>query len=636
MEKYTLRELIDNKEAQATLLETGFYMNSTFFGGMSYPDLSLQEILMAVFENIEEYGEDEVLQRMFEAGGTCLTNDPKATKSGVKPAGNSKKYFVKSNMGKELKFTAILKAMMSFETHQMPEKLPFGSLFSADEMIFSTEPLEEEFTFEMDLGTAFGCAADGESAPFHEEDHFNPFAIAGENEPKNYSFVTRKDEHCIFDEDQNCFTSLTYRDEWNEPVTFEVVHAYEILKHTNEEGDTEEYGWKYQLEENGEWGWISNDFKYVLRPQFKNFVFAGGVSHPYMLAIKPYGMWIYLSEEGTLINLHLLHEGIHENAIFDIDFMYKEFHEEGNVYEALISSKGEYSENLYYVEFSKNDVLSCRAYDLKDGLLKTENKSAIMGAFDLDAYHALKWYDTINLFGTLEDKPVYAVEKDFYWALFMGDEQLTPYAFTSIEAICSDREFEPYEKIDKKPYLNLQQFGRYGLYNLKKKEYALPCEYDRPFNTRYGSEWYFWLHKNGKVGLYSPKADKIVLSCEYDMIYTETTHQFDPVKNGKVGLFVTETNKLVIPCDFEYIEFSGYETPSLYTLVQQNGKFGLYHTKGDNINPYLLAIPCDYDKIERLWDKEYEGKYVYEVQKGPFTGIYNVTNRTWIEHLHKA
>ena len=120
------------------------------------------------------------------------------------------------------------------------------------------------------------------------------------------------------------------------------------------------------------------------------------------------------------------------------------------------------------------------------------------------------------------------------------------------------------------------------------------------------------------------------------MIYTETTHQFDPVKNGKVGLFVTETNKLVIPCDFEYIEFSGYETPSLYTLVQQNGKFGLYHTKGDNINPYLMAIPCDYDKIERLWDDEYKEKYVYKVWKGPFTGIYNVTNRTWIEHLHKA
>ena len=59
----------------------------------------------------------------------------------------------------------------------------------------------------------------------------------------------------------------------------------------------------------------------------------------------------------------------------------------------------------------------------------------------------------MGLAGVFLPTPVYAVEKDFYWALFMGDEQLTPYAFTSIEAICSDREFEPYEKIDKKPCL---------------------------------------------------------------------------------------------------------------------------------------------------------------------------------------
>lgn len=440
MEKYTLRELINNKEAQAHLLETGFFTSGWLFGGMCYPEMGLQEILMAVFESIEEYGEDEVLERMFEAGGTCLTNDPKAAKSGVKPAGNSKKYFVKSNMGSAMKFSAILKAMMSYETHQMPEKV-FGEPFSADELIFSTEPVNTEWTI------------------------------------------------------------------WDNGVDLEEDAALAA--------------WEPLAEETPDLTWPPSE----------------------------------------------------------------------------------------------------------------EELADFAAAMD-DTMDAMEWDDSTKALGTLDDQSVYAKKKDFYWALFIGLEQVTPYVFTSVEGIWNTYD-EP-EDLNKKPYINLEQFGRYGLYDLKKKAYALPCEYDKPFNIRYGSEGYFWMHKNGKVGLYSPKTDKIVLSCEYDLIYTETTYVFNPVKNGKVGWFDTNTNKLIIPCDFEYVEDPCFGGPVLYTLVQQNGKFGLYYTNGDHINPYLMAIPCDYDKIERLWDDEYKDKYVYKVWKGPFTGIYNVTNRTWIEHLHKA
>lgn len=109
---YKLKDILDSKPLRRTLAEAAAGKTLEFQDGNGVFDLdfSQQSLLVnhrTVYDRLCELGGEKLLKKLLNGGETCLTNDAKAAKQGVRPIAGTEKFFLLTNVGAPKAFASI-------------------------------------------------------------------------------------------------------------------------------------------------------------------------------------------------------------------------------------------------------------------------------------------------------------------------------------------------------------------------------------------------------------------------------------------------------------------------------------------------------------------------------------------------
>lgn len=288
-------------------------------------------------------------------------------------------------------------------------------------------------------------------------------------------------------------------------------------------GEEETLGYKFQLYQGGQWGFISKGYLQFIYPIFEDIVVVNSNEGLCLFAYANAGnglINISISREFHCVNMHS------EHRLVDIEYMYGE-EPNSNCFRNV--SKEDFlpqadakvvrdSYDCGHVTFYKPSGDAVVA--LMNGVLEGSFGTIILKLKDkiLYAYrnHSSKWripawevsIDTAckileadklgySVETNIENSTIYIVEREGYYAIVSIDLQTlkinhyeTPFAFTKIE------------KGRYRDCFYVEQFGKKGVYKLYShgSPYLIPCEYE---SIELNHAENFVVKRMGKVGVIS-------------------------------------------------------------------------------------------------------------------------------------
>lgn len=477
--RYTLKELLADKDLRKELVENAFSFSDSEgdFFAVDFQGESMRQNHITVFEVLYALGGDALFEKLLAEGNTCLTKDPNAAKVGVQPVGGAEGWYLKTNASAAAAFASILNGLAGLNDE---------SRFS-----FSTE----------ESSTATHIVSK-----------------AGNNYE---TWMTMGDFGLVFQTDDNGLISIFNPDE-NQPMSFTIEKEYEVLEFDkfysveainrkdfdeNFESIDVPIAYKYQLEENGKFGFFNVEFSQVIPPMFKDVILT---NEQRLIAWDQRGFGDLLDEEKKY--------GFYFNKTewgFAQDKLDTTFVCEANYVglpeptaEVMVSKSSEETyvcyipdrvlpRGLVFFEKQSNPlertpVLTGRQVYAREGILKGEESKRQLAIETNEEYPDgwIHWEDCKKLY--FGDEPAYravsktsftnyyVVEKEGYYALaklhapkvfydngkeMIFEELLTPYAFTDI------RDGNQHQVI-------VDRFGKKGVFDMVAKEYVIPCEYE--------------------------------------------------------------------------------------------------------------------------------------------------------------
>lgn len=265
-------------------------------------------------------------------------------------------------------------------------------------------------------------------------------------------------------------------------------------------------GYRYRLDKDGLWGYISRDFSQVLSPRFEDIqisfyaLLAWGFQRETRNETEDeyytLDVWYHSIEgEPSHGRLSSLTNGIRVSrkmSGFDgpswprwkgaPDESFKEQMKAANFEYALGDVLLSVGDQHYFLSRGAEGELN-RLYfpEEKDGILRGVAPREVP-APEFNLFACLDALNTKVVYGRLKHltEHYYAEKKDGLWGVFeyegpdAGEEKhpemLLPYAFTGIDFI---------EMYQGKPYLLMDRFGKKGVYCIQEERFISPCDYER-------------------------------------------------------------------------------------------------------------------------------------------------------------
>lgn len=486
--RYTLGELLADKELRKSLIEDTFYFtdeNGEFFA-VDFENESMRQNHITVFEVLYTLGGDELFEKLLAEGKTCLTKDSKAAKIGVQPISGAEGWYLKTNASAVAAFSSILNGLAGLEND---ERFYFGPQDTSTSTHFVSN------------------SEHGYSTYFYSEG----FETQVEKREDGRFVIKNIDENQVI--------SFSVQENQDTPIEFDSFYALEPLfkkeeVFTDESWESEyvdvAFAYKYKLDENGKWGYFNLAFTQVIPPNFEDVVLTENEDRTRLIAWEQQG---FLGETDFFFYFESMGKVMENETELNVTHAYKTNYEgspSGSAYVDRCYNFEDGTEVFCYVpqknlgvgfvflpgegrkDFNSFSALTTEGYFVKihDGVLegeKTNRKLAVEGdviyAFDCKKLYCGEAQEHQVAYRLIEDG-YYAVERDAYYAIakfkktkeqfpvsFSNElefvELLTPYAFTDIN--CNSGE----------GYAIVERFGKQGLFNLNTKKYVLPCDYDR-------------------------------------------------------------------------------------------------------------------------------------------------------------
>lgn len=238
--EYSAADVLLDKELKKELSGGGYVLvdESGCFGeNIDFSKQSMRQTHIETFGKLYALGGDELFEKIIAKGGTCLTQDRNAAK-GMADIEGTEKFFLKANASAVSAFSSILSGIMIWaEENDVVNDI---KLIPQSE----TEAEEEEI--------------DETERP----------------EAKHISIALKNGKSVLYDEDTEKFLSIEIEVDGNKETVSE-FYSLEQLKLKFEEFEEEKEivsGFKYQLCENGKFGYISQYFTQVIPPIYEDIL----------------------------------------------------------------------------------------------------------------------------------------------------------------------------------------------------------------------------------------------------------------------------------------------------------------------------------------------------------------------------
>lgn len=534
---YYLKELLNDKELCKKVITKKFclYENGGEFKSLDFANNSMRYNHIKTFEKLYEIGGKKLFDAILADGKTCLTDNPNAAKVGIVEIHGADGYYLKSNVSAIVAFNSILNAVKHIGV--------VDDLFDIDDIYVEYEDIREEILADvseedMEYMEKLDRIHSGEQEEqFEAEEILEEFdQIASADEPDAYE---QKLEVCKSDAGYFlCDTETGERVsfECNNGMQTETVSLMYNIQHISyeekvgtsynngiEDDITEERicGYRYQLEKDGKWGFISEHFAYFVYPIYNDICVTekGDILGYYFSGDSTIDISVAYSAEYTDENNFseydkTLHDAQYKyvcndkskslylfrnlptefiiDSEMDVSYCHDGFLVEGiaitkNVLFSKLLNKGVYrcvdkNDSFYggveqFFTQCKNGILTM---ELANSFSEKKKQAPASGVFAKHCKIAYDWEskDGIEYITRLDDD-IYIAKKEGYYGLVrynsdqcMIQEFETPFAFTKICSAIADPSFE----ID---YCYIERFGKKGVYNYKKHCYTVPCEYEK-------------------------------------------------------------------------------------------------------------------------------------------------------------
>lgn len=270
--EFPLQTVLKDKKLRIALANHGFSLrdNNGVFNFLDFEQETMLKNHRALYDRLYQLGGEELLAELLETGQTCLTEDPKAAKQGVRPIAGTQRFYLKTNNGAPTVLLSILAGIAGW-TNAAEDFDPAGVVLkeldgSDAEVMKEADPAgpADEVQEEEDL---VFCACGRLSQPpgkcvMIQVDGGNIWRIYSEAQGKCIELLCSDDPSLSIRELAVCekltFSPEQEDDDWEEPSEKTAFHG----------------GYRYKLEADGDkWGYINPDFSQVLSPRMDEILF---------------------------------------------------------------------------------------------------------------------------------------------------------------------------------------------------------------------------------------------------------------------------------------------------------------------------------------------------------------------------
>lgn len=504
METYYLGTLLEDKALCKDLIAKGIVLcdKSGSIGDIDFANNSMRYNHISTFEKLYAYGGKKLFDAILKSGKTCLCTSPDAAKVGVVEIEGADGFYLKSNVSAIVAFMSILNGIHCIHL----------------------------ITSEVDPCTDFYVDFSDEAEESATEDWGSFEEISLEEEPEFYEnalMVQKTDEgYVLCDKDTGEPVTFTCND-GTEMREISVMYSIEPLEYTKDfgtdellfedaDGEKRTAGYRYQLEKDGKWGFISEHFAHFVYPIYVDILITkqGAVIGYYMESNLNITVSVAHSREYTSLDNFSLYDKVlhgpeYKYAVSDNP---RELYMLRNVHPAYLPKKGvlissieedlttigvAYAFDQFSSNMSNRGIYKCKdktnssfpygtqfytKYQKGFITLEGENfwghtwirKVPAAGSDAAYCKAAYEWepVDGIEYVGIL-DSYLYIAKKEGYYGLVIYNtsehklkEYETPFAFTNIQKISDD-------------CCLVERFGKKGVYNYKTHTYLVPCEYEK-------------------------------------------------------------------------------------------------------------------------------------------------------------
>lgn len=492
--RYSLAELIADKKLRGALAEQANEKTLDFedSNGIFFLDFKEQSLLLnhrQVYDRLWELGGDKLLKKLLKEGNTCLTDDPDAAKQGVRPVQGTERYFLMTNAGATKAFSSILYGMAGW-ADMSPE-------FDAEQVCMGDFSDEDVF------------CVDSEDSESSEDDPFGVFDLG------RPCWLHHGEECCDFSSGgYNSSAELRFQNGRYYFVSWDTGKLLSLLKLNVDDMFFCEalyddktlimptlMGFRYQMEENGKWGFISRHLANVTPAVYDDII---AVKDLVVAVVNHSGEQMDLTISIEVENARngetdyrlppMLPDGlvypVYKNVagyLPRFDAIFEETRMEDGTNAFLYRSSAKLDYGLFQMVSPDKRCITC-APVYRDGMLSEDIFTDGIPANGVTLEHCLRLFtNSDDLYAPSCLYPpnrtdsdgstgVYQIRKDGFWALAELDVRskpvirklLTPLAYTMIHFPDSWPE----------DWLLVERFGKKGVYHWRASQFLLACEYD--------------------------------------------------------------------------------------------------------------------------------------------------------------
>lgn len=573
--EFPLQTVLKDKKLRVALANHGFSLrdHNGVFDFLDFEQETLLKNHRALYDRLYQLGGESLLAELLETGQTCLTEDPKAAKQGVRPIAGTQRFYLKTNNGAPTVLLSILAGIAGWANTAEdfdPDGVVLKELDGSDaEDREEADPAGPAGEVQEEEDLVF-CACGRLSEPpgkcvMMQAEGGDTWRIYSEDEEKCIELPCSDDPGLIIRELAVC-EKLTFSpeqgdDDWEETSEKTVFHG----------------GYRYKLKTDGDkWGYINPDFSQVLSPRMDEILFTkegrllaresvvqededGWEQHcddlwvlGFLMQSKeedPFAPWTDAGEDDRWVLYSM--ERLYARTLRILDLqecppaIFKALPPLSPHAQIAVRLTGTELYQLCYVPDITEPTVSIQWADIAAPDEESDGEASCL-SFTWDGH-------------VLQDS--YAAIPYVLW----GAENLA-------EALVSDMLF-PHEAEWKRKvvwlfedggvhYYAEQTFGEHFFYISRmarrpgaRESILTPAAFTDVRHTVLHC-WrtdvhYLVVEQYGRTGVYDPVKDQYVLAVQYDQIDSAASGRFKVCLGGLWGLYSVENHRFVLPCAYD-------------------------------------------------------------------------------------
>lgn len=487
---YTLEQLVADKELRKSIVEGIFSFSDELgdFFAVDFENESMRQNHITAFEVLYSLGGDALFEKLLSEGNTCLTNDPKAAKVGVKEIAGAKGWYLKTNASAFAAFSSILFGLSGLE--------------NTDRFTFNVEEESSVYTIVAKETEQYATGLFYEYDDVYQiiEKDDGSYVVVFTEDGNQVSFVTKGFYETV---EFNSFATL-------EPIC---IQSNEYNEETDEyELIDKPIAYRYKLQGNDKWGFLGAAYNQVIPPMFDDILLVSSEAGSMVVALQKCDFYsktaaykMYVGERDraaafddvVIINTKYVCV-IGENSIpNEKSYINKLVNYNENREIVFYSWSGDRQNGFVFIKdeaptgnfVTHPEEAVCNRVQLVQDVLKGDNTANTL-PLAANSFIAVEDCEKLYLSEERSYHTIKRVYEDYYIVEregFLGiakmcrtqtkrfekesnvlklDEMIVPYAFTGIYQT---------NLLDN---LIVDRFGKKGVFQIRIKKYVIPCDYD--------------------------------------------------------------------------------------------------------------------------------------------------------------